>query len=101
MVPNTHAVMVAVERGLEKRIANVPTNKPYSMEFFLSKSPHVPGGNKQMGIYSLQTSEFVNPQKIGTEETNIWEIASNAFLRDKVTLFFAKSMAEFLSYRVS
>jgi len=87
MVPCQHNTLVAVERGLERRIALIPPNRPYTLEYFQSASPHVPGTNKLMGIYVLETNHYVNPSKIGNQqETNIWEIASDAFLRDKTKL---------------
>jgi len=83
MVPYQHNIVVAVERGLERRIAAIPEDKPYSMEFFLSSRPHIPGGKTKMAIYVLQTNTYVNPAKIGSTESNIKEVASDVFLKEK------------------
>jgi len=83
MVPNLHPQIAAVERALSKRIGLIPAHKAYTLEMFLSQRPHTPNGQTKLAIYVLQTNNYVNPSKLGSKDTDIWEISSDAFQRDK------------------
>ncbi len=83
MTPTDHSKMVVIENRLQEKISKIPSNVPYTMEFFLSEKTIVPHGQKRLALYTLQTSEWANPAKMGTSETSIWEVASELFLKDK------------------
>lgn len=86
MVPFEHTKLVAVERHIQTRIASIPHNKPYSFEFFTSDRPFVPRGQKRLAMYLVKTNQYANPTKVGSKDSNIWEVASDVFLADKSKL---------------
>jgi hypothetical protein len=83
MTPTDHAKMVHIETRLQEKIAKLPSNKPYTFEYFCSENTIVPGGTKRLGLFALQTSEWANPAKLGSTDSNIWDVSSELFLRDK------------------
>jgi glutamate dehydrogenase len=85
MISSDKSRIRAAERRLEQRIAKIPPNKAYSMEYFLTERSHTaadPINGKKLSVFVLKTHEFVDQSKVGTNDCNIWEISSDAFLRD-------------------
>lgn len=83
MCSNTEHKQAYAERLVERRIALVPAPQPYSFESFVSTGPSIAGGTKRLCIYILETAHYVNPNKVEATDDNIWDIASDVFLRDK------------------
>lgn len=102
MCPIQHDRMVEVERRIQAQILKLNSAKQaYTLEFFMSKQTVVPQGKKQLGLYVLEVSDFVNAEKVGKpHETNVTEVASVTFLRTK-SEFIRKRYQELLSTAVA
>ena len=85
MCPLDHDKQVEVEKRVQAQILrlSVSQHKSYTLEFFMSQRPIIPGGKKQMALYVLENSEWKDPSKHIATESDLEAIASVAFLRTK------------------
>ena len=84
MCPIDHMRQMEVEKRIQTQILKLDRSKAYTKEFFMSQNTIVPQGSKQMGLYVLESSDFVNPSKIAQpSESDISQVASVTFLRTK------------------
>lgn len=90
MVPNNPRAIGVAENQIVKRIALIPDSKATSLDFFLAEQPASPAGGEQIGIYVLETHDYANPAAVIPEETNIWDLASEVFLKDKTIVIRQK-----------
>lgn len=83
MCPMEHEKIVEVEKKLQQDIYTIPSTRAYTLEFFQSVRPVVPGGNKPMGLYVLESCKWVDPSKIGSHSDNVNEVCSEIFIKTK------------------
>lgn len=84
LCPSDYESTVTIERKLEKLIERVPPNKAYTLTYFQSKGTAIPNGQKHLGLYIFDKVDYITPmEQVAESETDIWKVATGAFLRDK------------------
>lgn len=84
LCPSDHDSIVTIERKIEKLIEKLPPNKAYTLTFFQSKGTAIPNGQKHLGLYIFDTTDYILPiDQVAENETDIWKVATGVFLRDK------------------
>lgn len=78
-----HDKLIIANRILQRRIAHIPPNKGYSVEFVSASQPISFGGERKLGIFTLETTTYANPATPKEGEKNIWNLAADNFLKEK------------------
>lgn len=79
MIPEEPHKILAVERRMENLIRRMPADQAVTVEYFTSRTSHVPRGKKRMGMYILNAQDFSFPRTEG--ETNFDKLINVSFHR--------------------